>query len=327
MTPYDPPLTVRPLAHRQFREDVRRGLRRRPRRLPCKYLYDARGSALFEAICRQPEYYLTRAELDILARHATQIAAVLGPEVQLIEYGSGSGEKTRRLLAALRAPVAYTPIELSEAALWGSVGALRAAFPLLSCLPLAADFTRPHRIPAPPRPARRRVIYFSGSTLGNFEHAQAAELLRQMHRDLGEGGIALVAIDLQKDPARLETAYNDRAGVTAAFTLNLLSRCNRELGTDFDLGAFRHEARYDSAAARIETHLVSTREQSVRLDGERFAFAEGERMLVEYSHKYAPAAFAAWVADCGFRCLHEWRDAEGLFSLQALLAQNPGSSP
>jgi len=299
--------------------EVLEGLRRQPRSLPSKYFYDPAGSALFERICEQPEYYLTRTEIGIMREHAADIAAALGPRVLLMEYGSGSGLKTRLLLAALSAPVAYAPVEISRAALLESLDAIRREFPALELLPVCADFTA---YVAPPRPAAgacRRVIYFPGSTLGNFTLAEAVSLLRQMRREMGPGGAALVGIDLRKDPALLEAAYNDAAGVTAAFTLNMLARFNRELDADFDLAAFRHCARYNAMAGRIETHILSLREQAVRIDGHCIPFARGDAILVEYSYKYALEQFALLARQAGLRVAQQWSDAQRRFSLQYLV--------
>jgi len=301
--------------------EVLEGLRCQPRSLPSKYFYDPAGSALFERICEQPEYYLTRTEIGIMREHAADIAAALGPRVLLMEYGSGSGLKTRLLLASLSAPVAYAPVEISRAALLESLDAIRREFPALELLPVCADFTA---YVAPPRPAAgacRRVIYFPGSTLGNFTLAEAVRLLRQMRREMGPGGAALVGIDLRKDPALIEAAYNDAAGVTAAFTLNMLARFNRELDADFDLAAFRHRARYNAMAGRIETHLLSLREQAVRLAGHCMQFARGDAILVEYSYKYALEQVALLARQAGLRVAQQWSDAQRRFSLQYLVPE------
>lgn len=305
-----------------IRGDVLAGLTRRPRRLPSKYFYDAAGSALFERICQQPEYYLTRAELALMREHIGAIVDELGADVELVEYGSGSGVKTRLLLEHLQRPVAYVPVEISRSALMASVERLGAALPAVQMLPVCADFTRPVALPRPARPARRSVIYFPGSTIGNFEPRDAVTLLRQMREEAGNGGAALVGVDLVKDAARVEAAYNDAAGVTAAFTLNMLARFNRELAADFDLDAFAHRARYNPMAERIETHIVSRREQAVTVAGQRFHFDAGEAVLVEYSCKYSPASFARLAARAGLRIARTWVDPQGLFSLHCLVAED-----
>jgi len=300
-------------------EIVQRGLRARAKRLPSWLFYDDRGSALFEQICEQPEYYLTRCEIALLDAYATAIAGVMGPDVRLVEYGSGHAHKTRQLLGHLESPVAWVPVEISPEPLRISVERMASSFPELPMQPLCADFTRSLRLPVAPRAPRRTVIYFPGSTIGNFDHADASALLRKMRGEMGDGGGILIGVDLKKDPAVIEAAYNDRAGVTADFTLNLLVRLNRELGCDFDLSAFRHRARYNAMAGRIETHIVSLREQKVRVGRQQFAFAENETMLVEYSCKYSPDDFAALAARAGLRVEHVWLDPDEKFSVQYLV--------
>ncbi|NZA26185.1 L-histidine N(alpha)-methyltransferase [Luteimonas sp. SJ-92] len=298
--------------------DAVAGLSATPKRLPSKYFYDARGSELFERITHQPEYYLTATESALLARRMPDISAAIGDRAHVVEYGSGSGRKTETLLAGLDDPVAYTPIEISRAALLDSVARLEGRFPKIEMLPVCADFTRAVSLPSPERTPRRRLAFFPGSTLGNFVEDEAVALLRAMHDTVGAGGLALVGIDLDKDPATIEAAYNDAAGVTAAFTLNLLARLNREIGSDFDLGQFRHRARYSRERRRIETFLVSQREQRVRLDGREFAFAAGEEMQVEYSHKYTDAQFAAMAARAGMAVRAAWNDESDWYGLRLL---------
>lgn len=230
----------------QILTDVVAGLSRTPRQLPSKYFYDARGSRLFEQITQTCEYYPTRTELALLARVLPDIARSVGPLVHVVELGSGSGRKTALLLAALQDPVAYTPIEISRAALLSSIDHLAPALPDVEMLPVCADFTRAVAVPAPEREPARRLLFFPGSTLGNFVEEDAVALLRAMRQTMGRDGLALVGIDLHKDPALIEAAYNDVQGITAAFTLNLLARLNREIGSDFDLDGFRHRARYSS---------------------------------------------------------------------------------
>lgn len=304
--------------HSKMRADVLGGLRANPRRLPSKYFYDARGSELFEHICEQPEYTLTRDELEIMRADAHHIAAALGPDVLLIEYGSGSGLKTGLLLRHMRSPVAYVPVEIARDALLASVARLAAEFPSVEMLPVCADFTQAFARPHPRRTAARTVVYFPGSTLGNFKSSEAVRLLRQMRAQIGDDGAALVGIDLKKDRATLEAAYNDAAGVTAEFTLNMLARFNRELAADFDLSGFSHRARWNAMAGRIETHLVSTRAQSVRVGGTVFRFELGEAMLVEYSCKYAPEEIAALAARAGLRVARTWADFRRRFNLLLL---------
>lgn len=298
--------------------DALAGLSQTPKTLPSKYFYDAEGSRLFEAITREPEYYLTRTELALLEARLPSIAQAIGPGAHVVEYGSGSGRKTELLLERLRAPVAYTPVEISRTAVLEATARLSQQFPDLEMLPVCADFTQPLSLPESTRPAQRTVMFFPGSTLGNFTDAGALALLRGMRQTMGAGGCALVGIDLDKDPALIEAAYNDAAGVTAAFTLNLLARLNREIGSDFDLDAFRHRAVYVRERLRIETFLVSQRQQTVHVAGQAFDFAEGEPMQVEYSHKYTDASFAALAAKAGLKVTHGWNDAHDWFGLRLL---------
>ncbi|WP_423179103.1 MULTISPECIES: L-histidine N(alpha)-methyltransferase [unclassified Stenotrophomonas] len=305
----------------QILTDVVAGLSRTPRQLPSKYFYDARGSRLFEQITQTCEYYPTRTELALLARVLPDIARSVGPHVHVVELGSGSGRKTALLLAALQDPVAYTPIEISRAALLSSIDHLAPALPDVEMLPVCADFTRAVAVPAPEREPARRLLFFPGSTLGNFVEEDAVALLRAMRQTMGRDGLALVGIDLHKDPALIEAAYNDVQGITAAFTLNLLARLNREIGSDFDLDGFRHRARYSVARLRIETDLVSQRAQDVRLDGRTFHFQADEPIRVEYSHKYTDDSFEALLLPAGLQVVRRW-DAEspayGLRLLRAL---------
>jgi len=298
--------------------DAIAGLSCTPKRLQSKYFYDAEGSRLFEAITRQPEYYLTRTELALLEARMPAIAQAARSGVHVVEFGSGSGRKTELLLEGLDAPVAYTPIEISRTALLESVGRLASAFPGIEMLPVCADFTRPVPLPAAAHPPRRTLVFFPGSTLGNFANDDAVRLLASMRRTMGDGGCALVGIDLDKTPTLIADAYNDLAGVTAAFTLNLLKRLNREIGSDFDLDAFRHRAVYVPERMRIETSLVSERAQTVHIAGRAFDFAAGEAMQVETSHKYTDESFATLAAMAGLKVSHGWNDAQDWFGLRLL---------
>lgn len=303
----------------EFAVDVHRGLAQTPKRIASKYFYDARGSALFEQICEQPEYYLTRTELAILQDNAGAIARAIGPRALLVEYGSGAGIKTRLLLDAMLDPVGYVPVEISPSALNASIEILAEEFPDVDMLPVTADFTQPVELPASEQESRRTVVFFPGSTLGNFEQREAIALLRTMCIEMGRNGAAIVGIDLKKDAALLEAAYNDAAGVTREFTLNLLTRINRELDADFDLARFRHRAHYNPLAGRIETHIVSCTDQVVRVGSQRYAFAKDEAMLVEYSCKYAQEDFEAMAAKAGLRVAQTWTDARRWFAVQMLV--------
>ncbi len=300
----------------EFREAVLAGLAARPKALEPKFFYDERGSQLFDAITELDEYYPTRAETALLESHAEAIAAFVGKDASLVEFGSGSSVKTRILLAALPDLACYVPIDISGEHLQAAAERLAADF-ALPIVPLHADYTSAFTLP-PAVPAQRRVGFFPGSTIGNFAPGAAAAFLRQARDLLGADARFLVGADLQKDEKRLVAAYDDAEGVTAAFNLNLLRRINRELEGDFDLAAFRHEARYNRAEARIEMHLVSLKAQQVRVAGRRFDFAAGESIHTENSYKYTSESFAALARAGGWRPAAEWRDPDGLFSLHGL---------
>ena len=300
-------------------EVAQRGLGAKPKRLPSWLFYDERGSALFEQICAQPEYYLTRCEIALMDRHAADMADVLGSDVRLVEYGSGHAHKTSMLLQHLHAPVAYVPVEISPDPLRQSVERLAREFPQLPLQPLCADFSKPLRLPIPPRAARRTVLYFPGSTIGNFESREAVTLLRKMRNEMGDAGGILIGVDLKKEHALIEAAYNDRAGVTAEFTLNMLARLNREIGSNFELSAYTHRAHYNPMAGRIETHIVSRCEQQVKLGRASVGFREGETIQVEYSCKYSPEDFASLAAKTGLAVQQVWFDPQRMFSVQYLV--------
>lgn len=302
----------------RFRADVVEGLSRPEKRLPTQYLYDERGSELFEMICELDEYYPTRTELSIYEWHIREVADRIGPEAMVIEYGSGAGLKPRILLRALQSPVAYVPVEISRAHLLRSAEELDTEFPEVEVLPVCADFTEPFEIPEASTRPRRRVVFFPGSTIGNFSRPDARRLLRQMVDEVGTGGAVLLGVDLQKDRRRLERAYDDAKGVTAAFNLNILRRINRELGADFDLDGFRHQAHYDETHGRIVMRLVSTRRQTVSIGRHRIGFDEGETITTEYSHKYTLEGFARLALDSGLHVDRVWTDPERLFSVQLL---------
>ncbi|MCB9899643.1 MAG: L-histidine N(alpha)-methyltransferase [Planctomycetes bacterium] len=305
-----------------FLHAAQRGLRRRPRTLPCRYFYDARGSALFEAICETPEYYPTRTELSILERHGADVAALLGPDVTLIELGSGSAVKTRLLIERLASPAAYVPVDISAAALDETESRHRADFPDVPVRPVHDDFTNGFVLPPLVTAARAgtRVVFFPGSTIGNFSHAEALLLMSRVAHLVREGGAFLVGVDLQKDVAVLEAAYNDAAGVTAAFNKNVLVRLRDELGADVDPDRFAHRAVWDATSEAIESYLVSDRAQTVTLAGERFEFARGETIHTESSHKYTLDGFAALAEGAGLRREACWTDDRRLFSVQLFRA-------
>ena len=303
-----------------FLRDVIAGLSRPRKALSPKYFYDERGSALFEAICELPEYYPTRTEMAMMQAHAADMARCLGPDCLLIEYGSGSGRKTRVLLAALK-PVAYVPVDIAAAQLRAWAAELAQEFAGLTIVAVCADYSRRLALPESANmKARRRAIYFPGSTIGNLTTPEARKFLLRARTLTGAGGAMLVGVDLKKDPARLHAAYNDAQGVTAAFNLNLLTRINRELGGDFDLSSFRHDAFYNARLGRIEMHLVSLKEQSVSVAGHRFAFHAGETVHTENSYKYSVAEFQALARTAGFAPERCWTDAGGLFAIHYLVA-------
>jgi dimethylhistidine N-methyltransferase len=302
----------------RFRADVWAGLSLPRKTLPCKYFYDARGSALFEAICELPEYYPTRTELSIMERHAGAMAERLGAGCLLVEYGSGSSRKTRLLLDRLCAPAGYVPIDISPTALADSARALAERYPALAIEPVCADYTEPFELPPAAHAAARRGVYFPGSTIGNFTPPQAQRFLARMARVAGAGGLLLVGVDLKKDRETLERAYDDAAGVTAAFNRNLLARIDAELGGTFDLDRFGHRALWNEVAGRIEMHLVSLAEQSVTVAGRHFAFRAGETIHTENSYKYDLAQFAALAAGAGLAVREVWTDPARRFSVQLL---------
>lgn len=301
-----------------FREHVRAGLTAARKWLSPMYLYDRQGSALFDRICELPEYYPTRTETAILQAHERDIARVVGPGAMVIEPGSGSGAKTRMLLEMLEEPVAFVPVEISRDYLDESLPGLRAAFPDLEILGVHGDFSEPFGIPRSQRPPRRRLIFFPGSTIGNFVPDEAIALLAHLREQAGPGGGMLIGVDLRKDPEILERAYDDTQGVTAEFNLNLLDRMNRELGTDFRREHFRHQALWNEADSRIEMHLVSTRDQTVHLDELAITFARDESILSECSHKFSREGFGELAREAGWRVVRVWTDPEEWFSLQYL---------
>jgi dimethylhistidine N-methyltransferase len=300
-------------AKQRFASDLHLALSQRPRSIAPKYFYDEFGSQLFEQICELPEYYPTRTELALLQTHGAEMAACMGPRAQLVEYGAGALRKVRHLIAHLDQPHAFVPVDISGAHLLGACAELQQAWPGLSIQPVVADFTQPHDLP--PRPARgRRVGFFPGSSIGNFSPAETQAFFQMTAQELRGGGL-LIGIDLIKDPAVLHAAYNDPAGITAAFNLNLLARARRELGAEFDPAGFQHSAFYNAPQQRIEMHLLSLRDQRIRLDGVDYAFAAGETLHTENSYKYSIAGFQAQAARAGFRAGPVWTDARAWFSL------------
>lgn len=302
-----------------LRDEVVRGLRATPKTLPPKLFYDAAGAELFERITTLPEYYLTRAELEILRKRAGEIAELTGPGAVLVEYGSGAGVKVRLLLDALVDPAAYIPVDISAEQLARVAEEIRAEYPHVPVHPVCADYTQPLDIPAL-HPRRRRLAFFPGSTIGNFHPTEAAAFLRRIRNTLGHDGALVLGVDRVKDAATLEAAYNDAQGVTEAFNLNMLRRLNRELGADFDLARFAHRAFFNERAARVEMHLESLIRQTVTLPGETFTFERGETIWTESSYKYSEAALETLVTSAAFTTTQLWTDAADRFWMAYLTA-------
>jgi len=296
-----------------FRDAVLAGLAAEPKAIPCRFFYDARGSRLFDEISKLPEYYLTRTEMGLLSARAGDMAEVIGPDVELVEFGAGSSTKVRILLDALERPRAFVPIDISGEHLRDAAADLAVDYPALDIRPVVADFTQALDLPPPPDGARR-VGFFPGSTIGNFTPAEADAFLRRAARLLQGGGL-LIGVDLVKDAAILERAYDDAQGVTAAFNKNLLVRANRELGADFDVDTFIHRATFNAAASRVEMYLVSLRDQKVHVCGETFSFHAGESIHTENSYKYTISGFARTAEKAGFRTIKSWKDPDGLFAI------------
>lgn len=291
------------------------GLSASPRTLPSKFFYDEVGSDLFLEICELPEYYVTRTETAILEKYAPEMAASIGANAELVGFGTGAGIKTRMLLEQLENPIAYVPVDISKQRLIESAEALQAAMPTLEILPVCADYLQLRRLPIPSRRPEHVAVYFPGSTIGNLQPDTAEIFLERICRLCGHSGGLIIGVDLQKPVEILEAAYNDRAGVTAAFNLNILVRANRELGADFDLPAWQHRAIYNSDAHRIEMHLVARAAQRVHLGGRTFDFAAGEKIITEYSYKHTPAGFATLAGRAGFKLSRQWSDAQQLFAV------------
>jgi len=295
------------------------GLSAEHKTLPCKYFYDARGSRLFDRICELEEYYPTRTEVGILEARGAEIAAAVGDRSLVIELGSGSSTKTEILLDALDHPAGYVPIDISRDHLTEAAERIANRFPGLPVWPVCADFNATLELPRIGVEAAPRLVFFPGSTIGNFDERGRLALLRRMHGLCGpEGGRLLIGIDLIKDAKRLESAYDDAKGVTAAFNLNLLRRINRELDADFDVSRFAHRARFDARAARVEMHLVSEEAQTVEIDGRRFRFQAGESICTEHSYKFTVRGFATLAVRAGWSLERWWTDSDRLFAILLL---------
>jgi dimethylhistidine N-methyltransferase len=299
-----------------FLAEVLAGLSSSPRTLPCKFFYDERGADLFLKICELPEYYITRTETELLRRYAPEISESIGANAALIGFGTGAGNKTRMLLEHLENPIAYIPVDISKQRLIDSAIELSRAMPALEILPVCADYLQELQLPKPLRKPDHVAVFFPGSTIGNLEPVVAADFLRRVCALCGTNGGLIIGVDLQKDRAILEAAYNDSAGVTAAFNLNLLARANRELNANFDLARWKHRAIYNETDGRIEMHLVSDGEQAVHVGGRSFAFADGEKIITEFSYKHTLDGFARLAASAGFReASRVWTDPRKWFAI------------
>src|SRR5262245_3107790 len=303
-----------------FRQAALAGLAAAPKRLPSRFIYDERGSRLFEAILEVPEYYIPRVEMALLRDHGAAIAAAAGPHAYLVDYGSGSGRKARLLLDALERPAVYAPIDISREHLLNAAGVLAADYPGVEVHAICADFLRPFTLPAPRAAAvGRRIGFFPGSTIGNMTPEQRAQFLGAARAMLAGGGL-IVGLDLKKDAALLRAAYNDANGASAAFNTNILVRANRELAADFDLGAFRHRAEYDAAHGRMEIGIESLKGQNVHVGTASFTFAAGEVIITQYAYKFRVEEFAATATAAGFTPRQVWVDADRVFAIHFLAA-------
>jgi dimethylhistidine N-methyltransferase len=298
--------------------DVVEGLSRNRKTLPSKYFYDERGSKLFDDICELDEYYVTRTESTLMKQQVGDIASAVGSNALLVEYGSGSSLKTRLLLRNLIAPAGYVPIDISGDYLSQVGHSLKAEFPNIEVMPVVADFTKSFEVPSPTSKESRRVIYFPGSTIGNFPREDAMALLASMAENAGADGGVLIGVDLDKDRDVLRAAYNDSQGVTAEFNLNILKRINDELGGNFDLRKFKHEAVFNDGRSCIEMHLISTQRQTVNVCKYSFEFEENESVLTEYSHKYTIDAFGEMANEAGLKVKNVWTDANNMFAVMYL---------
>lgn len=296
--------------------EIHAGLSQQHKSISSKFFYDQAGSRLFDAICELPEYYPTRTELGIMQSNIQELARLIGQQASLIEFGSGSSLKTRILLEHLDSLAAYVPVDISREHLFLAAEQIRSEFRSIEVLPVVADFTQTFKLPSPTIMPVRNIVYFPGSTIGNFSRNASRKLLDVMYQEAGEDGALLIGVDLQKDRAVLEHAYNDSRGVTAEFNLNILRRLNNEFDATFDLEQFRHRAIYNERSGRIEMYLDSQKEQSVFVADEQFHFSEGESILTEHSHKYTLNGFAELALASGFRVERVWMDSNQLFSVQ-----------
>ncbi len=313
----DLPGSPHEISREDFAASVLDCFAQKPRSIPCRFFYDSAGADLFEQITQLEEYYLTRTETALLETYGVEIAQNVGHPSVLVEFGSGSGRKTSLLIKALGEVAAYVPIDIAADSLQAAAQWLAARHQGLRIHPIIADFTKTRSLPKLAG-SHAKLGFFSGSTIGNLSHGEAKEFLAGAAHLLGNGSVFLIGVDLKKDVPVLLSAYDDSAGVTAAFNLNLLARINRELDGDFDLTRFAHEAIYNEHAGRIEIYIVSLADQVVHVRGRAFAFAEGERIHTENSHKYTVAEFQALADSAGWCPIQVWTDHADLFSLHLL---------
>ena len=304
-----------------FREALIAGLSRTPKKLPSKFIYDERGSQLFDAILDRPEYYIPRVEMEQLRDHADDIAAIAGPGCALIDYGSGSMAKARIFLSRLKNAAVYVPVDISAEHLLANAKGVAADFPAVPVYPVCADFFYAFPLPEPARTAQGRLGFFPGSTIGNMTGDERVQFLGRTAEQLQGGGL-LIGVDLKKDPAILRAAYNDSAGASAAFNTNILTRANRELGADFNLPQFRHRAEYNAAAGRMEIGIESLADQTVGFAGREFRFAAGEIVDTQWAYKFTVEEFQALGRQAGFEPSQVWIDDRRLFSIHYLQSRN-----
>ena len=304
----------------QFRSEILSGLSKQQKKLPSKYFYDDQGSCLFERICTLDEYYIPRTEIAIMEKNIGEMVELLGPNVLLVEYGSGNSAKTRILLDHMQELAAYAPIDICREQLQRAARELSSDYCELEMLPICADYTNSIELPALKQPCSRIVVYFPGSTVGNFEPAHTIRFLQHIAAVCGLGGGLLIGVDLKKDASILHRAYNDRQGITAAFNLNLLERLNRELNCNFQLEWFEHRAFYNPHEGRVEMHLVSLKDQIVQFDSVAIPFAKGESIWTESSYKFNLDEFQQLAAAAGFEVEHVWTDEKQWFSIQYLVS-------
>lgn len=302
-------------------QEVLSGLQKSPKEIDAKLTYDERGSQLFEQICRQPEYYLTRTELALMQAHGAEIADLLGKNVLLIEYGSGNSEKTRILLDHLQQAAGYVPIDISKEILLQSAAELVQRYPALAILPVCADYEVPFDLPHPVRPVSRYAVYYPGSTIGNREPQDAVAFLKRMRQLCGDNGALVIGVDLKKDPSQMKAAYNDRAGISATFNRNVLLRFNQELGADFQLDQFQHHVIYDAHKGCVVIYILSQQDQTVHLNGSAIHFHAGEKIWRAHAYKYTVEEFEQLATKAGWQVQQVWTDEQRLFSVQLLYTQ------